>query len=426
MTYLLRFVVLGILLASTLQVRAEDFFFRDGDRIVMIGDSITEQHLYSNYVEMWTITRFPAWKLMFRNVGIGGDRSIGGNSRFQRDVLAYQPTALTVDFGMNDGGYRSFDEPLFKTYMGGLQGMADKAKTANIRVAWITPQPLDNAEQGPTALTGYNQTLERYSFGVKTIAAKNDGLFVDQFHPYLAVLDKARGAGEKYERITAGDAVHPGPPGQALMAASILKGLHFPNLVSSAAIDLNTESAKTTNCKVTDLTREGDGGVKFQRLDQALPFFPPEARPILKWAPLLEEANRYLLKVTGLKQGKFAVSLNGTKLAEYSADELAKGVNLADEALKAGPVADQVKAVKAAVEAKNRYHHDLIFRGVVLAQISIPDWLGFNMTRAQIEEKRAAVREERLGKMPELDAAVRKSLEIKPHTVEIKAIATPR
>ncbi|MFM7929431.1 MAG: hypothetical protein ACKO9Q_17125, partial [Pirellula sp.] len=59
----------------------QDFFFRDGDRVVMIGDSTTEQHLYSNYVEMWTVTRFPHWKITFRNVGIGGDRSVGGNSR---------------------------------------------------------------------------------------------------------------------------------------------------------------------------------------------------------------------------------------------------------------------------------------------------------------------------------------------------------
>jgi lysophospholipase L1-like esterase len=409
-------------LASTALARADDFFFRDGDRVVMIGDSITEQHLYSNYVELWTITRFPAWNITFRNVGIGGDRSVGGNSRFQRDVLAYQPTAVTVDFGMKDGGYRGFDEPLFKVYMNGLQGMADKAKAANIRVARITPQPLDNAEQGPTALTGYDQTLEKYSEGVKAIADKNGGRFVDQFHPYLAVLDKARGAREKYERITAGDTVHPGPPGQALMAASILQGLQLPKLVSSVAIDLAaTEGAKTANCKVTDVTREGDG-VRFQRHDNALPFFPPEAGPILKWTPLLEETNQYLLKVTGLKPGKYAVTLNGTKLADYSAEELANGVNLADAALNAGPVADQVKAVKAAVEAKNRYHHDRIFRGVVLAQVNIPDWLGASMTRAQIEEKRKAVREERLGKMPELDAAVRQALEMKAHTVEIKAV----
>ena len=37
------------------------FFFRDGDRVVIIGDSITEQHLHSNYVEIFTVSRFPDW-----------------------------------------------------------------------------------------------------------------------------------------------------------------------------------------------------------------------------------------------------------------------------------------------------------------------------------------------------------------------------
>ena len=32
--------------------KAADFFFKDGDVIVVMGDSITEQHLYSNYLEM--------------------------------------------------------------------------------------------------------------------------------------------------------------------------------------------------------------------------------------------------------------------------------------------------------------------------------------------------------------------------------------
>jgi len=151
---------------------AADFFFHDGDRIVMMGDSITEQHLYSNYVEMWVTTRFPKWNLTFRNVGIGGDRSTGGNARFKRDTMSFQPTAMTVDFGMNDGSYKPFDEPGFTAYMGGLQGIADQAKAAGVRVAWCTPQPLDGDEAGPTALTGYNLTLEKYSEGVKTISEK--------------------------------------------------------------------------------------------------------------------------------------------------------------------------------------------------------------------------------------------------------------
>jgi len=212
------------LLALASLTRAEEFFFKDGDRIVIMGDSITEQHLYSNYVEMWTVARFPSWNITFRNVGIGGDRSTGGNQRFKRDVLACKPTALTVDFGMNDGGYRAFDQAGFKTYLGGLQGIADQAKTAGIRVAWVTPQPLDTGDQGPTALTGYNLTLEKYSAGVQTIVEKNRGLFVDQFHPYLAVLDKARASAPKYDRTTEGDAVHPAPRGSRSWLTPFSKG----------------------------------------------------------------------------------------------------------------------------------------------------------------------------------------------------------
>jgi lysophospholipase L1-like esterase len=211
------------------------FFFKDGDTIVIMGDSITEQHLYSNYVEMWTVSRFPAWKLTFRNVGIGGDTANGGNSRFKRDVLRYKATAMTVDFGMNDGAYQPFNEARFQGYLGKLQGIADQARKAKVRVAWVTPQPTERREPGPQ-LAGYNDTLEKYSAGVKEIAQKNGGLFVDQFHPYLAVMDKARAQNPKAV-VMGGDAVHPLQPGQSVMAAAILKGLHFPRLVAAVVID---------------------------------------------------------------------------------------------------------------------------------------------------------------------------------------------
>jgi lysophospholipase L1-like esterase len=412
-----------VLLAAARPSAAEEFFFKDGDVVVMIGDSITEQHLYSNYVEMWTVTRYPAWRLTFRNSGIGGDTSGGGNGRFQRDVVSHKPTALTVDFGMNDGGYTPFNEPRFKNYMNGLQGMAKQAKAAGIRVAWVTPQPLDGAEQGATALTGYNQTLEKFSDGVREIAQQNGGLFVDQFHPYLTVLDKARAAGSKYDRITGGDAVHPGPAGQALMAASILKGLNFPRLVAAVEIDaaaMTCTAAKNT--KITNLATK-DGGLSFTRLDEALPFFPAEAASILKWTPILEDLNAYALKVTGLKAGNYEVSVGGMKVAELAADELGKGVNLAAAVLAKGPIADQVKAVKAAVEAKNRFYHDRIFRGVTLANVgTLPDWLDIKLTPAEIEAKRKTALSERMAKMPELDAAVKMALEMKPLAVAITPV----
>src|SRR5437588_9102227 len=97
-----------VVLAAAPTVSAQAFFLKKGDVVVVMGDSITEQRLYSNYLELWSQTRFPAYDLVFRNVGIGGDTSGGGNARFKRDVLPFKPTALTVDFGRNDGGYQPF------------------------------------------------------------------------------------------------------------------------------------------------------------------------------------------------------------------------------------------------------------------------------------------------------------------------------
>jgi lysophospholipase L1-like esterase len=399
--------------------KTRDFFFKDGDTVVMMGDSITEQRLYSQYVEMWTLTRFPNWKLVFRNVGIGGDRSTGGNKRFQRDVVAHKATALTVDFGMNDGNYQTFQEGAFATYVKGLQGIADQAKAAKVRVAWITPQPV---EHNPGAKQEfYNDTLEKFSAGVMDIAAKNGGLFVDQFHPYWAVVAKARDAGET-GRITGGDAVHPGPPGQALMAAAILKGLHFPRLVSLVETDATSKTeTKTVNCKITDrVVADNNTTLRFKRQDNALPYFPEAAKSILKWSDLLNELNYYGLKVKGLKPGRYEVKLGGKKVAEYTDKELAAGVNLAGPALSAGPVADQVNKVAKAVNDKTTYFHGQIFRGVQLAGPKSPAFK--DVAPGDIEAKRQALYTERMAKMPELDAAIQQALVMAPHQVEIVRI----
>jgi lysophospholipase L1-like esterase len=389
------------------------FFFKDGDTIVVMGDSITEQHLYSNYLEMWSVCRFPKRKLTFRNVGISGDRSTGGNNRFKRDVLPYNATVLTVDFGMNDanGPYPDF--------LKGLQGIADQAKAAKIRVAWITPQPIEKREQGP-AYKGYNETLEKFSQGIEQIAANNKGMFVDQFHPYLAVLARARATDPKNINITGGnDAVHPGPPGQIIMAAAILKRLDFQRLVSRVVID--GSKVETENCEVKIGAPLSPNSVTFTRLDHALPFFPPEAKSILKWSPILDDMNRYLLKIKGLEAGKYAVRIGGKQIAEYSAQDLDKGVNLAGPALAAGPIADQVNKVWSAVKGKNQYFHDQIFRGVVLAGPKSPIFK--DVDPKNIEAKRQEVFAERMKKMPELDAAVRNALELKAHTVHVVPLA---
>src|SRR5687767_7772905 len=104
----LLFVVL--VAAAPLHAADKPFFFQKGDRVLFLGDSITEQYQYSNCIELYLTTRYPDWNLFFLNAGIGGDTANGGARRFQKHVLDEKPTAITINFGMNDGGYGKFDQ----------------------------------------------------------------------------------------------------------------------------------------------------------------------------------------------------------------------------------------------------------------------------------------------------------------------------
>ena len=70
-----------------------------GDRVVFLGDSITEQRIHTRYVMNYFTLRYPGVDITFRNAGIGGDSAGGGLGRLQRDVLSQKPTVVTICFG---------------------------------------------------------------------------------------------------------------------------------------------------------------------------------------------------------------------------------------------------------------------------------------------------------------------------------------
>ncbi len=380
------------------------FFFKDGDRVVMIGDSITEQLLHSNYVEAFVVSRFPHWKLAFRNVGIGGDTSTGGNARVARDILPFQPTAVTITFGMNDGGYRVPHDPArLEAYRTGLEGMLRQLKQAGVRTAVLSSSPVEKKEEGP-ALDGYNRTLQTFARTAREVAQKNGATFVDQFHPHVEALDLARATDPKL-RINGGDPVHPGPSGQVLMAWAILKGLGAPSLVSHGHIDYGSGLPGTHLNGVSTSIKRRPNGVSFVRSDEVLPFWiPAPARTMLRWAPIVEDLNQYVLRVTGLPEGKYHLSIDGERCATVAAADLQQGYNLA--LLEQGAIARQAQAVSDAVFAKNRYYHDAIFRGVVLNR-QVPE-----------KDKPAMIRE-RLQGLPALEAAIGEANRPMPHRFDL-------
>src|SRR3974390_589922 len=254
-----------LVLAQAFGLVAADFLIHDGDRVVFLGDSITEQRLYTTYIETYALTRHPDWKLSFRNVGWGGDtswlrqrshpdegklfkadeatqqkmveESVGHG--LERDVLALKPTFVTVKFGMNDHSYQPFREDIFRAYVRSQTQIAEVLKAAGARVAFLTPQPIEEKRPDPDK-DPRNQSLRKFSDGLREVAAKEGDTFVDQFDPYMTILLRER-TGNQDRMVGGGDAVHPGPIGHTVMAWAVLKGLGASAKVSNAAIDAKSQ-----------------------------------------------------------------------------------------------------------------------------------------------------------------------------------------
>lgn len=83
--------------------------FKDGDRAVFLGNSITDGGHYHSYIWLYYMTRFPYMDLRVMNAGIGGETAGDMYKRLDGDVLSKRPTVLTVTFGMNDTGYMEYN-----------------------------------------------------------------------------------------------------------------------------------------------------------------------------------------------------------------------------------------------------------------------------------------------------------------------------
>ena len=387
---------LAVALASLVlaaRAPAADFFIHDGDRVVFLGDSITEQRLYTTYIEAYALARYPAWKITFRNVGWGGDTSWlrqrahpDENTLFaaaeapqqamvedsvkrglERDVLPLRPTAVTIDFGMNDHAYQPFREDIFRAYARSEAQLAKVLEGAGARVALLTTQPIEEKRPDPDQ-DARNQSLRRFSDGLKDVADREGALFVDEFAPYMSLMLRER-AGNPSATIGGGDAVHPGPAGHTLMAWAILKGLGAPAAVSRADIAAPAGTvAAAEHCAISNV-KASDGGLTFDRLDEALPM-PIDARAeaALKLAPVLDDLSRYELRVTGLAPGNYEVKIDGETVARMSQDKLAEGVNLSDLP---GPITKQCGAILSLVFQKN----DLFFhRWREVQLLTLPAW----------------------------------------------------
>jgi lysophospholipase L1-like esterase len=375
-------VLLGLALQLPMlpSLAAGDFPLKDGDIWVMAGDSITAQHLHSNYFEAFCYARYPKMKFAFRNSGVGGHTIPSTMARFDYDIAAWKPTVVSVELGMNDKGGTPTDK-----FIANMGTMVGKIRDIKARPVIFAPSPVNNGET--LGHLDNNKRLDEYSTALKTFAAKENIPYGDQFHELIDVWGKNTGlvnlinpiqraaandqlqgtdhlraflaANEKkIAKLVSlqGDAVHPGPPGQLMMAAALLKELGAEGFVSSVTVNAANKQVEAKGCVVEDL-KTSDGGVSFDRLDESVPFpIPDSARAVLPLYPTILDLSRYTLKVTGLKDGSYKLKVGDAVVATLSAKDLESGVNLTELAAISktpNPISAQSKAILDAVNKSN-------------------------------------------------------------------------
>ncbi len=332
-------------LVSFSSFAADSFSLKNGDRVVFYGDSITDQRLYTVITETYVATRYPNLDVTFVHSGWGGDKVSGGgggpiDTRLSRDVFPYKPTVMTIMLGMNDGLYRAETEATDRVFFDGYKHIVDtvKASLPNIRITAIQPSPYDDVTRPPSFPGGYNEVLISFSKWIANYAEQTGLNVADLNTPVVAMLRRADELDPVEAQTIIKDRVHPGFSGHLIMAEALLKSWNSRPLVSSVAITAGATPKldSSADANVTGLSNAN--GLTWTETEDALPLPFPQWQQnwgvgpfalVLRSSDVAQALNDELLKVTGLKNGVYTLSIDGAKVATFNNDELARGVNLA-------------------------------------------------------------------------------------------------
>lgn len=322
------------------------FFLQPGDRVVFYGDSITEQRMYSTYVEAFVATRYPNLDVQFFNRGWAGDASWGGGGgtpeeRVRRDVAPLKPTVTFVMLGMNDGGYFPYDakvEAVIREWYGKtLDALTKGGWNTRLTLARTSPwddvaHHFDSVGKPPepwSGWKGYNDVLQKYGQVVVDEAKKRGASYVDFNQPLVNVLSLATAKDAEKAKQIIPDSIHPAAPGHLVMAAELLKAWNADPVVSKVEIDAIAGTVTALDhAKVS-----GWKDLSWTQLDPCLPFVLDPANGVVSMVEDLSQFHRALnqqtLRVTGLLPGRYALMIDKQKVVVLSNEEWAAGVNLA-------------------------------------------------------------------------------------------------
>jgi lysophospholipase L1-like esterase len=419
-----RSALLAALLAILpLVASAADPVLKPGDRVAIVGDSITEQKLYSKFVETYLLACSGVPDLKVIQYGWSGERANGFADRLENDCAGFQPTVVTLCYGMNDGSYQPFNDQIGNAYESNMRRvLAGLAKLGVRSIVVGSPGAVDQHFFRPNTMMGdrpshvaYNDNLAHLRDIDKRLAAEIKQPFANVHDAMFETMKKAQEAlGSKYH-VCGGDGFHPAPNGQLIMAYAFLKGLGVSGDIGTITVDMNAKGSASEGHKVAD---SGAGSIVLESTRWPFCFdgdgkSPDSTRSISPFLPFNQDLNRLTLKVTNLDTPKGVVTW-GEKTKEFTKEQLAAGINLAAE-FDVTPFDKSFAELTGAVAAKQNFETYMI-KSIITTFRNYPAELKAD---AELQAALKTVAARLHARQAELDAAARTKLVPVKHTITV-------
>lgn len=311
-----------------------------GSRIAIIGDSITEQKLYSKFMEAYLLACTGVSDLHVFQFGWSGEQASGFAARMQNDLSVFEPTVATLCYGMNDGSYQPYKDEIGMRYETNMRKILEKLEAIGVKSVVVgSPGAVDTNFFRPGQMMGdrpshiaYNDTLIHLRDIDRNLSREKRTLFADVHSAMFEAMTKAQAKlGKEYD-VCGRDGFHPGNNGQLLMAYAFLKGLGLDGKIGEINVDLKGKSTATSGHQVVGAT---NSSIDIESSRWPFCFQGDEksssgTRSILPFTEFNSDLNQLVLKVKGLDSPTATVKWGNAK-KDFPRERLEAGINLASE-----------------------------------------------------------------------------------------------
>ncbi len=389
-------------------------------RVAVIGDSITEQKIYSKYIETYLLACTGRSDIKVCQFGWSGERASGFAARLENDLAVFNPNVATTCYGMNDGSYRPYAPEVGAEYEKNTRLVIEGMKKAGVKAMAIGSPGGVDPDFFKKNVTGadYNDNLAHLRDIAKKLADENKVPFANVHDTMMSALTKSKAALGKEYGPFGGDGFHPAPAGQLLMAQAFLKALGFDGEIGTITLDMKGAATASSG----HVVKGGQNGSvtlessKWPFVFDADPKSAGSNRSILPFTSFNEDLNRLTLKVVNLGSAKAEVTW-GTQSKEFTSEQLKAGVNLAAEFTKT-PFDNDFAALTAAITQKEAFETILIKNLVTHMRVVAAEAAEDPKVAAALAKLKKKLGDEEAKQ----DANVRKYIKPVTHTIKVEEI----